>query len=87
MGAISFTGGNPFLYPRFTELYRAASERGFILAILGNPVPREALEKILTIQKPTHFQVSLEGLQEHNDYIRGQGHFERIIDFLKILRD
>jgi len=86
-GAISFTGGNPFLYPHFMELYRAASERGFSLAILGNPVSRENLERLLTIQKPTHFQVSLEGLQEHNDYIRGQGHFTRTIEFLKVLRD
>jgi len=86
-GAISFTGGNPFLYPHFIELYRAASERGFALSILGNPVPRETLEQVLIIQKPTHFQVSLEGLPEHNDYIRGQGHFSRIIEFLKVLRD
>lgn len=86
-GAISFTGGNPFLYPHFIELYRAASERGFALSILGNPILRETLEHVLIIQKPTHFQVSLEGLPEHNDYIRGPGHFSRIIEFLKVLRD
>jgi selenobiotic family peptide radical SAM maturase len=86
-GAISFTGGNPFLYPNFIELYREASDRGFALSILGNPVPRETLEHVLIIQKPTHFQVSLEGLPEHNDYIRGLGHFSRIIEFLKVLRD
>ena len=86
-GAISFTGGNPFLYPHFIELYRAASERGFTLSILGNPVPRETLEHVLTIQNPTHFQISLEGLPEHNDYIRGPGHFSRIIEFLKVLRN
>lgn len=86
-GAVSFTGGNPFLYPHFIELYRAASERGFTLSILGNPVPLETLERVLIIQKPTHFQVSLEGLPEHNDYIRGPGHFSRIIEFLKVLRD
>jgi len=86
-GAISFTGGNPFLYPHFFELYRAASERGFVISILGNPVPREKLEHIMTIQKPAHFQVSLEGLPEHNDYIRGTGHFTRSIEFLKVLRD
>jgi len=86
-GAISFTGGNPFLYQHFIELYRAASERGFALSILGNPLPRETLEHLLDIQKPTHFQISLEGLPEHNDYIRGIGHFSRTIEFLKVLRD
>src|SRR4030067_1427100 len=35
-GALSFTGGNPLLYPHFPELYHAASERGFSMAILGD---------------------------------------------------
>lgn len=87
MGAVSFTGGNPFLYPGFIELYRAASERGFSLAILGNPTRREILEELLSIQMPTHIQVSLEGLPEHNDYIRGRGHFDRVMEFLRLLRE
>ena len=36
-GAVTFTGGNPFLYPRFAALYKAAVDRGFAVAILGNP--------------------------------------------------
>jgi selenobiotic family peptide radical SAM maturase len=85
-GAVSFTGGNPLLYPHFLELYRAASERGFSLAILGNPAPQRQIEKLLAIRQPTHFQVSLEGLPEHNDSIRGSGHFSRVVEFLKLLR-
>jgi selenobiotic family peptide radical SAM maturase len=87
MKAISFTGGNPFLYPHFLDLYRAASERGFSIGILGNPVDREKIEQLVSIQKPTHFQVSLEGLQNWNDYIRGTGHFRRTMEFLKVLKD
>jgi selenobiotic family peptide radical SAM maturase len=86
MGAVSFTGGNPLLYPHFIELYRAASERGFALSILGNPTSEKKLEEILAVRKPTHFQVSLEGLPEHNDFIRGEGHFARITRFLELLR-
>ena len=86
-GAITFTGGNPLLYPHFKELYRRASESGFSLAILGNPAPREQIEELLSIQKPTHFQLSLEGLSDYNDYIRGRSHFKRVIDFLKVLRE
>jgi selenobiotic family peptide radical SAM maturase len=87
MKAVSFTGGNPFLYPHFLDLYRAASERGFSIGILGNPTEREKLEELIAIQKPTHFQVSLEGLQEQNDYIRGEGHFNRVMEFLRVLRE
>ena len=86
-GQVSFTGGNPLLYPRFSELYSAAVERGFVVAILGNPAPKEMIEGLIAIQPLSFFQVSLEGLQEHNDAIRGAGHFERIMGFLKVLRE
>jgi selenobiotic family peptide radical SAM maturase len=86
-GQVSFTGGNPLLYPHFIDLYEAASDRGFMLAILGNPTTPEKLDELLAIQKPEFFQVSLEGLPEHNDDIRGSGHFKRVIDFLEILEN
>ncbi|MFC1884744.1 thio(seleno)oxazole modification radical SAM maturase SbtM [Thermodesulfobacteriota bacterium] len=86
-GQVSFSGGNPLLYPNFTDLYRATSERGMGIAILGNPATRVQLEKLAAIQHPGFFQVSLEGLREHNDMIRGSGHFDRVIEFLKVLRD
>lgn len=85
-GAISFTGGNPLLHPRFIDIYRAAAEHGFGTAILGNPAARDRIEEIVGIQMPSFFQVSLEGLREHNDTIRGRGHFDRIMQFLGILR-
>jgi selenobiotic family peptide radical SAM maturase len=86
-GAISLTGGNPLLYPNFRELYREAASRGFYLGILGNPSSRKEMESLVTIHKPSYFQLSLEGLEEHNDLIRGAGHFQKVIDFLGILRD
>ncbi|MEW6521518.1 MAG: thio(seleno)oxazole modification radical SAM maturase SbtM [Thermodesulfobacteriota bacterium] len=86
-GQVSFSGGNPLLYPHFLELYQGAVDRGLLAAILGNPAPRAVMEKILAIHKPEFFQVSLEGLQEHNDYIRGKGHFARVLDFLELLQE
>ncbi len=86
-GQVSFTGGNPLLHPHFLEVYRAASEKGFTLAILGNPVPREWIEDLISIQAPVFYQVSLEGLAEQNDAVRGPGHFKRVIHFLDVLRD
>jgi selenobiotic family peptide radical SAM maturase len=86
-GQVSFSGGNPLLYPHFRELYREASERGLGIAILGNPVPREKIEELIAIQRPVYYQVSLEGLRQHNDMIRGPGSFDRVMDFLGLLRD
>jgi selenobiotic family peptide radical SAM maturase len=86
-GRVCFTGGNPFLYPNFVDAYRAAWEHGFAASILGNPVSRRRVEEILDIQRPGCFQVSLEGLPEHNDAIRGEGHFASVMAFLDVLRD
>lgn len=87
LGQVSFSGGNPLLYPHFLELYQAAVDRNLRVAILGNPAPRAMMEKIVAIQKLEFFQVSLEGLPEHNDYIRGKGHFARVLDFLALLQE
>ena len=65
-GQVSFTGGNPLLYPRFMELYRAASNLGFALAILGNPAQRTKIKRIVAVESPVFYQVSLEGLRTHN---------------------
>jgi selenobiotic family peptide radical SAM maturase len=87
VGQVSFTGGNPLLHPDFPNIYEAAANLGFTLAILGNPAPREQIEALISIQPPSFFQVSLEGLPEYNDFIRGKGHFDRVMDFLDLLRD
>jgi selenobiotic family peptide radical SAM maturase len=84
---VTFTGGNPLLYPHFNTLYKEAADRGFMTAILGNPMPRGRIEEILALRRPEFYQVSLEGLAAHNDYIRGAGHFERTLKFLDLLRE
>lgn len=86
-GQVSFTGGNPLLHPHFLELYKAATDRDLAVAILGNPAHREQIDELVAVEPPVFYQVSLEGLREHNDHIRGSGHFDRVIDFLGVLRD
>jgi selenobiotic family peptide radical SAM maturase len=86
-GQVTFTGGNPLLYAHFEELYKEAAKRNFTIAILGNPTTRDVVESLQKIQPLSFYQVSLEGLPEHNDSIRGEGHFERIMEFLEILKD
>jgi selenobiotic family peptide radical SAM maturase len=85
-GAVSLSGGNPLLHPDFTAIYRAVAERDFGIGILGNPAPRARIEELVGIRTPDFFQVSLEGLPEHNDWVRGAGHFERTERFLRDLR-
>ncbi len=86
-GQVSFSGGNPLLYPHFLELYQAAVDRDFSVAILGNATSKERLQPLLAIKNPAFYQVSLEGLPEHNDFIRGKGYFTRVMKFLDLLRE
>lgn len=86
-GDYCLTGGNPLLYPRFLELYRALAETELSISFLGNPTSRERMEELVAIRKPRHYQVSLEGLEEHTDHIRGRGHFARVMEFLPVLRE
>ena len=85
-GQVSFSGGNPFLHPDFLTLYQAAHERNLNLAILGNPVSEAHLDAILQIAEPAFFQISLEGLEEHNDHIRGKGSYRSVLEFLDLLK-
>lgn len=84
---VCFTGGNPLLHPHFLDLYRAAAAQGAVTSVLGNPARRRQVEEIIEVQPPRFYQVSLEGLQEQNDRIRGAGHFARTLAFLDVLRD
>lgn len=85
-GHICFTGGNPFLHKNFFELYAASAKNGFSTSILGNPVKKEKLKKLVSIQMPGYYQVSIEGFLNHNDEIRGRGHFEKTLNFLTLLK-
>ena len=79
---ISLTGGDPFAYGHFWALYEAIAAAGIHVSILGNPVPEEVLRRLLAVSRPSCYQVSLEGFREHNDAIRGPGHFDQVMRFL-----
>jgi selenobiotic family peptide radical SAM maturase len=85
-GQVSLTGGNPMLHPHLDKIHEASVNYGFTVGILGNPAPQVQLESLLKKGPISFFQVSLEGLEEHNDFIRGKGHFKRVMDFLEILK-
>lgn len=85
-GHVCLTGGDPLLHPDFWEIYAAATARQLRTSILGNPVPGEVLDRLVAIQDPLSYQVSLEGLAAHDDHVRGEGHFARTLAFLEAAR-
>jgi selenobiotic family peptide radical SAM maturase len=79
---VSLSGGDPLWYPHFWELYKALAAARLPVSILGNPTSPEVIERLLAVHPPRYYQVSLEGRREHNDFIRGPGHYDRVMAFL-----
>ncbi len=84
-GQVSFSGGNPLMHPDFFHFLRLARDLGLVTAILGNPCGEKELDRILAAAPPAFYQISLEGLEQANDRIRGRGHFRRSLAFLDLL--
>jgi len=85
-GEVCLTGGNPFLYPGFFDLYHEIARLGFSISILGNPVSEGELAEAVSIKRPSYYQVSLEGLEDQDNAMRGEGHFNKTIEFIGLLR-
>jgi len=79
---VSLTGGDALLCSYFWELYEELAAAGIPVSILGNPLGAKDIQRLLGIRRPTYYQVSLEGLREHNNAMRGPGHFDRVMAFL-----
>lgn len=88
--SLSIGGGEPFLYKDFWE-FLAKIHKYFVnyrwgLMSNGSLLNQENV-KILKSFKIGACQVSLEGLEENNDKIRGQGSFKKALNAIKILTE
>jgi radical SAM protein with 4Fe4S-binding SPASM domain len=85
---LTITGGEPFLYkdfwPFLAKVYKYSANYNWAILSNGSLLNQENI-KILKLFKISGYQVSLEGLEENNDKIRGRGNFKKAIDGLKIL--
>lgn len=84
---VCLSGGDPFRYSHFWELYREIDAANLHVSLLANPIEPAEIDRLVAIRPPVYYQVSLEGLREHNDQMRGQGHFDRTLAFLDAARD
>ena len=74
---IVFEGGEPTLRPDLEELVSFAREKGAYTTIATNGI------KDLSPYHPHRFLISIDGLKETHDQIRGKGSFEKILLNLK----
>lgn len=87
-GHINVTGGEPFARPDFPRLLDTFAEHrgGFGFAVLSNgTLIDDTIAKQLADWRPSYVQLSLEGLRETHDRIRGAGNFERVVEAIERL--
>lgn len=84
---ITLVGGEPFLHPKILEIIKLCDKYNFATNIVTNALLlNESLIKKLTKFKNLAFLVSLEGVKEINDRIRGNGVFKKVDKAIKLLK-
>ena len=86
---LRFTGGEPLLRRDFFEIMRGANAARFkSIIIQTNGLLLKKLHKEINDSPITKVAVSIDGLKETNDQIRGiRGYFDLGIEGIKLLRD
>ena len=76
---ISFSGGEPTMYPRFVDLVKVVREARINYSVTTNGLILKPLLKAALVQRPAHITISLDGIDAaSHDYVRGFGNFERV---------
>ncbi len=80
------SGGDPFLHDQWHDLLAELRKRGKVVALLGNPetLTVERAKRLADLNA-AFLQMSLDGLKETHDTIRGRGSFARTIEKLELL--
>lgn len=83
----SFSGGEPILNPDFEKILEYTAANFIPINIITNGT---LIDKYLPILKKIHVQsicVSLDGIEESHDLIRGKGNFKKAINFINTIKD
>lgn len=88
IGHINFTGGEPLLSKHLWRLMDLSEKYQISFGILTNGVliDKEVVKKLREYEKIRFVQVSIDGIEETHDNIRGAGNFAKAMEGLKLLR-
>lgn len=83
---VVFTGGEPLIHTGFLELVRLAKAKSLGVSILTNGTLLDRAVSVLSeLLRPgvDLIQVSLDGMREEHDYVRGEGSFNRAVSGIR----
>ena len=86
-----FTGGEPFVYPEFTEVLahvQARASDAHVVVLTNGLLLKEHLDGLKQLDPDRlHLQVSLDGLEAAHDGLRGPGTFAALGENISAVRD
>uniref|UniRef100_A0A7V4XTA2 Radical SAM protein n=1 Tax=Acidobacterium capsulatum TaxID=33075 RepID=A0A7V4XTA2_9BACT len=89
IGSLRFTGGEPLLRKDFFDVLERSQARQFQKIVLQtNGLLLERFHEKLNASPITHINVSIDGMRESNDRIRGiDGYFDQAIRGIRLLKE
>jgi len=84
---INFTGGEPLIEKDFLELLKYSKVKGINNRIITNGTLINSSKIKILKSLITYIGISLEGLEEANDNIRGKGNFKKAIQAINLLKN
>jgi len=87
---LNLTGGEFFLHPRALEIIQLSCKKYNFATIIitnGTLLTEEIIKKCVRFKHNLAFLVSLEGVGEINDEIRGRGVFDKVNKTIHLLKD
>ncbi len=85
----SFTGGEPFVYPDFLPFVEnlLAENSDVHVAVLTNGMLLEPFLDRLSVLDRLHLQLSLDGMEESHDRLRGRGSYRKLMTNLSAMQE
>ena len=83
---VRISGGEPTLHPDFFAIVAAAIQRGLRVSLNTNGLYAPRVQQQLAGLAIDLFLVSLDGLPAANDWLRGAGVFDRVVNTIRWLR-
>lgn len=82
------TGGDPLLHTNSIEVFKLFQEKGLSYSIMCNPesINADVLYRLESVGVKT-IQLSMDGMEDNHDFVRGRGAFKRLISAVKMIKE
>lgn len=84
---VKIGGGDPFLHPDFPEILSIIRKTGAFITTSTNSISMTDERAQLLADHEVGTSVSIEGMQVTNDLIRGDDHFQKAMDIMRMLKE